>query len=66
VSEPRKAFYERHKAIAVVMILVLLISPILGVFVMGVAGAALGLIISVGAYFLTPYVVLTLRGRTEG
>lgn len=60
-SEERKGFYEQHKPIAVVMIFVVFLFPIMGVFVRGMSGAALGLIISVLAYYLTPFGVLTLR-----
>ena len=60
-NEQRKNFYERNKPIAVVMILIVLLLPIVGAFVRGLAGAALGVAISVLAYYLTPYVVLRLR-----
>ena len=60
-SEARQRFYERHKPIAVVMILIVFLLPIVGVFVMGLSGGVLGVILSVAGYFLTPYVVLKLR-----
>ena len=60
-SDQRKGFYERHKPIAVVMILIVFLFPIVGVFVGGVSGGVLGVIVSVAAYFLTPYAVLKLR-----
>jgi len=53
--ERRRAFYERHKSVAVVMILLVFLAPILGVFVDGVRGAVLGLAISVAAYYIAPY-----------
>jgi len=60
-SDQRKAFYEAHKNIALIMILVMFLFPLFGVYISGLLGAALGMIISIGAYFLTPYVTLTLR-----
>ena len=51
-GEQRKDFYERHKPIAVVMIVVVLLLPIVGAFVRGLLGAALGVAISVVAYYL--------------
>jgi uncharacterized membrane protein len=60
-SEERKDFYERNKPIAICMILVVLLVPIVGAFVRGLFGAVLGVVISVLAYYLTPYVVLRLR-----
>ncbi len=59
-SDQRKAFYEAHKNIALIMILVMFLFPLFGVYISGLLGAALGMIISIGAYFLTPYVTLTL------
>ena len=61
-SEQRAGFYERHKPIAVAMILIVFLLPIVGVFVMGLPGAVLGVVISAAGYLLTPYAVLTLRG----
>lgn len=60
-SDQRKAFYEAHKNIALIMIFVMFLFPLFGVYISGLLGAALGMIISIGAYFLTPYVTLTLR-----
>lgn len=62
-SDARKEFYERHKPIAVAMLLILFLLPIVGVFVWGITGSALAVIVSVSSYYLTPYVVLTLQGR---
>ncbi len=59
--EPRRNFYEHHKPIAVLMILILFLLPIVGVFVIGVSGAVLGVVISVLGYYLPPYVILKLR-----
>jgi Protein of unknown function (DUF3040). len=59
-GERRREFYERHKPLAVLMILIVFISPILGVFLKGVPGLLLGVIIPVAGYYLTPYVVVRL------
>ena len=61
----RTAFYERHKRIAVVMILLVFLLPFFGVYVRGLIGAAAGVLISVLCYYLTPYLVLTIGRRTE-
>jgi hypothetical protein len=60
-SEARTGFYERHKPIAVAMILIVFLLPIAGVFVLGLAGGVLGVIVSAAAYLLAPYAVLKLR-----
>jgi Na+-driven multidrug efflux pump len=62
-NDARKKFYEQHTSIAVVMLLILFLLPIAGVFVWGIAGSALAVILSVTSYYLTPYVVLKLRGE---
>ena len=59
----RKSFYERNKPIAVAMILVVFLLPFVGLFITGLFGAVLGVVVSVMAYYLAPYVVLKLRGE---
>lgn len=59
-SEPRRNFYEQHKPIAVLMILIIFISPIVGVFLKGVPGLLLGVALSVAGYYLLPYAVSKL------
>jgi hypothetical protein len=60
-SDERTSFYERHKPIAVVMILVVFLLPIAGVFAVGLSGGVLGVIVSAAAYLLTPFIVLKLN-----
>ena len=60
-SDQRQRFYERHKSIAVAMILVVFLLPIVGVFVTGLSGAVLGVLVSAAGYVLAPYAVLKLR-----
>ena len=63
LKEPqRREFYECHKSIAVAMILVVFLLPFVGLFITGLFWAVLGVVVSVLAYYLTPYVVLKLRG----
>ncbi|HET6674591.1 MAG TPA: hypothetical protein VFG71_04585 [Nitrospiraceae bacterium] len=57
----RKAFYERHRSIAVAMALVVFLLPFVGLYVTGLFGAVVGFLLSIAAYFLTPYVVSILR-----
>ena len=64
-SAQRTSFYERHKPIAVVMILVVFLFPFIGLFVRGLFGVVLGMLVSVLAYYLTPYVVLTIFGGSR-
>ena len=58
----RREFYERRKPIAVVMILVVFLLLFVGLYITGLFGAVLGVVLSVAAYYLTPYVVLKLFG----
>ena len=59
-SDRRKAFYEHHKGVAIAMILILFLLPLVGVFVNGMSGAVLGVLISVSGYYLAPYALLKL------
>jgi hypothetical protein len=59
-SDRRAAFYERHKGLALAMILIVFLLPLVGVFVSGLSGAVLGMLISVAAYYLAPYALLKL------
>ena len=59
-SDQRKAFYEAHKNIALIMILVMFLFPLFGVYISGLLGAALGMCLSISVYFLTPYVTYKL------
>jgi hypothetical protein len=59
-GEERRKFYERHRSIAIAMILIVFLFPFAGLYVTGLFGAVLGVVVSVGLYYLTPYVWLTL------
>lgn len=60
-SDKRQAFYESHKDIARIMILVVFLFPLFGVYISGLLGATIGLLLSIAAYFLTPYVISRLN-----
>ena len=59
-SNQRKTFYEGHKNIALIMILVMFLFPLFGIYISGLLGAALGMFLSISVYFLTPYVTYKL------
>ena len=59
--DTRKEFYEAHKPIAIVMIVIIFTFPIAGVFVKGVPGLLFGVVTSVLGYYLLPYAVHALR-----
>ena len=61
-SEQRQNFYERQRFLAILMILVVLFSPFAGVYVTGLIGAGIGVLLSIAAYYLTPYVWLKIGG----
>lgn len=66
-SDTRRDFYEAHKPIAIVMILIIFTFPIAGVFIRGVPGLLFGAVSSILGYYLLPYAVLAVRriGGTE-
>jgi hypothetical protein len=59
-SAQRSGFYERHKPLAVGMILAVFFLPFLGLFIGGLLGVVAGVIISILAYYLAPFVVQKL------
>ena len=59
-SDPRRNFYERHRSIAIVMILIVFLFPFAWLYVTGLFGAVLGVLLSMAGYYLTPYVWLKL------
>jgi hypothetical protein len=61
-NDQRTAFYERHKGVALGMIIIVFALPLIGVFWNGLSGAALGMVTSVAAYYLAPYALLKLSG----
>ena len=61
-SEHRRRFYEGHRSLALLMILIVFLSPFAGLYVAGLFGAVIGVLLSFAAYYLTPYLWLTLVG----
>lgn len=61
-ADERRRFYEAHRSIAIGMIWLVFLAPFIGLYVTGLFGAVLGGLLSVAAYFLTPYIWLKLNG----
>jgi hypothetical protein len=59
-SDQRRRFYEGHRSIAILMIASVFLSPFAGLYVTGLFGAVLGLLLPVACYYLTPH--LWLKG----
>ena len=53
-GDHRRRFYERHRSLALLMILILLLAPFAGLYVTGLLGSILGVVLSVAAYYVTP------------
>lgn len=56
----RRRFYESHRSLALLLILIVFLSPFAGLYVTGLFGAVLGVLLSFAAYYLTPYVWLKI------
>ena len=56
-AERRRRFYEQHITLAVLLIVVLLISPILGLLLFGFPGLLLGVVLPAMVYWLLPLVL---------
>ncbi|MDH5669737.1 MAG: hypothetical protein OEY86_17190 [Nitrospira sp.] len=59
-SDYRQRFYEGHRSLALLMILILLLAPFAGLYVTGLLGAILGVVSSIAAYYLAPLLALVL------
>jgi uncharacterized membrane protein len=55
-SEARHTFYEGHRLIALFMLLVVFAAPFAGLYVAGLIGVVIGVLVSAAAYVLTPSV----------
>lgn len=53
-AEARRTFYEGHRSLALFMILIVFVAPFAGLYVAGLLGVVLGVLISGAAYVLTP------------
>lgn len=58
----RRRFYEGRRSLALLMILVVFLSPFAGLYVASLPGAVLGVLLSFVAYYLSPYVWLKAGG----
>lgn len=58
----RRRFYEGHRSLALLMILIVFLSPFAGLYVASLFGAVIGVLCSFVAYYLTPYLWLKLVG----
>jgi hypothetical protein len=61
-SDLRRHFYECHRSIAIAMILIVFLLPLVVLYLTGLFGAVLGMLISVAGYYLTPYAWSKLSG----
>lgn len=61
-SEHRRRFYEGHRSLALLMILIVFLSPFAGLYVAGLFGAVTGVLLAFVAYYLTPYLWLKAGG----
>ena len=59
-GDQRLRFYETHRSVATVMMLIVFIAPFVGLYVGGIIGVVIGVLLSVAAYLLTPYFWLRL------
>ena len=53
-AESRRAFYEAHPSIALFMLVVVFTAPFAGLYVAGLLGVVVGVLVSAAAYVLTP------------
>ncbi|MDK2743568.1 MAG: hypothetical protein H8K03_01650 [Nitrospira sp.] len=62
-GDHRRRFYERHRRLALLMIVILLLAPFAGLYVTGLLGSVVGVLLSVAAYYLTPplWIMLDLQ-----
>ncbi|MEQ1793841.1 MAG: hypothetical protein ABL970_06585 [Nitrospira sp.] len=61
-SDHRRSFYEGHRSLALLMILIVFLSPFAGLYVASLPGAVVGLLLSFAAFYCTPYLWLKLAG----
>lgn len=54
-AESRRKFYESHRSLALFMILVVFAAPFAGLYVAGLLGVAIGVLVSAAAYVLLPW-----------
>jgi asparagine N-glycosylation enzyme membrane subunit Stt3 len=52
----RRQFYEGHRSIALLMIVIVFFSPFAGLYVAALFGAVIGVLCSFAAYYLIPFI----------
>lgn len=55
-AEARRTFYEGHRSLALFMLLIVFAAPFAGLYVAGLLGVVVGVLVSSAAYVLTPSV----------
>jgi len=60
-----KEFYETNPTVKFLAIVISVISPCIGLFIAGISGIVIGLIVSVIVYYLSPYAVMKVREIRE-
>jgi hypothetical protein len=61
-SERRRRFYEGHRSLALLMILIVFLSPFAGLYVASLFGAVVGVLLSFAAYYLAPFIWCKIGG----
>lgn len=55
-AEARRRFYEDHRSLALFMILFVFAAPFAGLYVAGILGVVIGVLVSAAAYVLIPWI----------
>jgi hypothetical protein len=55
-AEARRIFYEGHRSLALFMLVVVFAAPFAGLYVAGLLGVVIGVLVSAAAYVLAPSV----------
>ncbi len=55
-AEARRTFYEAHRSLALFMLLIVCAAPFAGLYVAGLFGVVVGVLVSAAAYVLVPSV----------
>lgn len=55
-ADSRRVFYEAHPSIALFMLVVVFAAPFAGLYVSGLLGVVVGVLVSAAAYMLMPFV----------
>ncbi|MDF0673270.1 MAG: hypothetical protein P0120_02850 [Nitrospira sp.] len=61
-TESRRIFYEDHRSLALFMLLIVFMAPFAGLYVAGLLGVVVGVLVSAAAYVFTPCLCMWLGG----